>query len=462
MPPRQPIPEVFLATIFISYAREDLGLALALKQKVEASGHKAWIDLEGLPAASFWRQEVAGAIEQADIFLFGLTPDSAASPECQKELDYALQLRKRIIPVVLRGVEPEQVDARLRDIDWVFLRPGDDEPAGLLRLKNAITTDLDHLHRHTRFLLRALEWERARRDRSLLLRGGNLKEAERWLEQSPGKEPAPIPLQGELIQASRQGENRRRVWQTAVAALLVAISVVAAYVAHQKNQTARADLSRRLARDSTAAESLDRMFLLAVAAHEVAPTGAFPGWMPRKCLRSAGWRDKEPACSTLLSTTTARSWPPPVEMAGSECGAGIRRRRCSRCPDRAVSFRWLSRPGPATSHRVVRTRPFTFGTRDCCSPWPGSLSAEGARSSRSSSVPMADGLSPGGSMVAWRAWISPSLTESRRFPSTRGATWAGSPLPAISSSGAAREAVSDFGTLRVTANRSPGTYLAST
>lgn len=240
--------------------------------KAEELGHKVWIDLEDLPAASLWRDEIAEAIERADVFLFALTLDSASSLECQKELDHALHLQKRIIPVVLRDVEPEQVDSHLRNIDWVWLRPEDDEQRSMQRLENAITTDLDHLHRHTRFLLRALEW-RTNRDRSLLLRGGNLREAEQWLAQSPGKEPAPIPIQEELVRASRKGEKRRRMWQAAVAVLLVAISGIAVYVAYQRAQTARTDLSRRLARDSTSAGSLDRMLLLAVAAHEIAPTG---------------------------------------------------------------------------------------------------------------------------------------------------------------------------------------------
>jgi len=116
-----------LATIFISYSRKDIDPARVLGQQSEALGHEVWIDLEDLPPASLWREEVAEAIERADIFLFALTPDSASSPECQKELDHALHLRKRIIPVVLRSVEPERVDAHLRNIDWVWLRPGDDE-----------------------------------------------------------------------------------------------------------------------------------------------------------------------------------------------------------------------------------------------------------------------------------------------------------------------------------------------
>ncbi|HEX9941454.1 MAG TPA: TIR domain-containing protein [Thermoanaerobaculia bacterium] len=262
-----------MATIFISYARKDLSLVLSLKKRGEGLGHDVWLDLEGVPAASPWRDEIARAIEQRDVFLFALTPASVSSPECRKELEYARQLRKRVIPVILLDVTVEAVDPGLRDIDWIFLRAEDDNEAGLRRLENAITTDLDHLHQHTRLLLRALEWERAHRDRSLFLRGGTLREAEQWLARSPGKQPALLALQEELIRASRRGETRRRIWQAVVAALLVVISVAAVYVAYQRYQVSRANLSHQLARDAVSAEALDRALLLAVVAHEVSPTG---------------------------------------------------------------------------------------------------------------------------------------------------------------------------------------------
>ncbi|HEX3525520.1 MAG TPA: TIR domain-containing protein [Thermoanaerobaculia bacterium] len=262
-----------MATIFISYSRKDLTSALKLKEDLEKLKHDGWLDLEDLPAASRWRAEIERAIEERDIFLFALTPSSAVSRECRKELDHAIQLRKRIIPVVREDVAPDSVDEALNDLGWIFLRAGDDQEAGLGQIENAITTDLDHLHSHTRVLNRALDWERARRDRSRLLRGSNLAEAEQWLAASPGKKPVPTPLQEEFVRGSRHGENRRRVWQLAVASMLVAITLTAAFVAYQRRQTARDDLSRRLARDAVSAEALDRSLLLAVASHEVSQTG---------------------------------------------------------------------------------------------------------------------------------------------------------------------------------------------
>ena len=74
----------------------------------------------------------------------------------------------------------------------------------------ALETDLEHTKGHTRLLVRASEWEQKGEDRSLLLRGSDLKQAEAFLVQAQGKEPAPTPVQARFIQASRQGTSRRQ------------------------------------------------------------------------------------------------------------------------------------------------------------------------------------------------------------------------------------------------------------
>ena len=262
-----------MATVFISYSRKDLAAALDLQAKLKQLGHESWLDLEDLPAASRWREEVIRAMEHRDVFLFALSPDSIASEECRKELEHALQLGKRLVPVVIRDLPPAAADSRLGDIDWVFLRPGDDVGRGCERLAAAIAIDLDHLHQHTRFLIPALEWERHPGDRGLLLRGASLREARGWLAASGGKKPVPAPLIWNYVAASRKAERQRIAWRTLVAVLVLAVSITAVVVARLRRETARSDLSRRLARDATTSAALDLALLYAVAAHEAAPSG---------------------------------------------------------------------------------------------------------------------------------------------------------------------------------------------
>jgi WD40 repeat protein len=73
--------------------------------------------------------------------------------------------------------------------------------------------------------MRALEWERAGQDRSFLLQGTDLQQAENWLVESVDKEPEPTLKQTRYIQSSRQdaSKKQRRLLLSIGAALIVTI-----------------------------------------------------------------------------------------------------------------------------------------------------------------------------------------------------------------------------------------------
>src|ERR1700688_151257 len=82
---------------FISYSHQDRELALKLRTALEARGKDAWLDESGIRPAERWELALRRAIEASDAFIFVISSDSAASPECRKELDHALTLNKRIV-----------------------------------------------------------------------------------------------------------------------------------------------------------------------------------------------------------------------------------------------------------------------------------------------------------------------------------------------------------------------------
>jgi hypothetical protein len=69
-------------------------------------------------------------------------------------------------------------------------------------LVNILQTDLDYVTRHTRYLVRAREWDVRGRDASFLLRGTDADEAALWLMVARDKKPALLPLQQAYIDAS--------------------------------------------------------------------------------------------------------------------------------------------------------------------------------------------------------------------------------------------------------------------
>ena len=115
-----------MADVFISYSRKDHEFVQRLHQALEAQGRQAYMDVEDIPAASRWRQEVAEAIEGANALVFVVSPDSVTSKACRQELDHAVSHHKRIIPVVCRDTEAKTAPTPLGELSWIFCREQDD------------------------------------------------------------------------------------------------------------------------------------------------------------------------------------------------------------------------------------------------------------------------------------------------------------------------------------------------
>ena len=109
-------------------------------------------------------------------------------------------------------------------------REEDDFPQAFQVLLTAMATDLDHVRAHTRLLLKALEWEGRGQDKSLLLRGGELKRSEEWLATSRDRDPAPTPLMVQFLLAGREAATvRQRLTLSSVSfALVVTLALAVA------------------------------------------------------------------------------------------------------------------------------------------------------------------------------------------------------------------------------------------
>ena len=247
-----------MAEVFISYAREDQPFVRRLQSALEARDLSAWVDWEDIPPTAEWMQEVEAAIEGSESLLFVVSPDSVASPTCRREIDHAASHRKRLVPVVYREVEAELVPEAVQAHNWIFCRETDDFDSAVDTIATALRTDLDWVHRHTRLLVRALEWDANNRDRSFLLRGRDLEDGERWLSEAAQHEtPTATALQIEYLAASRRGATRsNRVRFGAVSVGLV-IAVALAFVALLQRNEARHQATiaraRELVASSTAA-----------------------------------------------------------------------------------------------------------------------------------------------------------------------------------------------------------------
>src|SRR5688572_33461725 len=110
-----------MATLFVSYSRKDIDAARKLTQSFNDQGLDYWIDWEGIPPTVDWWKEIAKGIEEADIFLFLLSPDSAKSSVCRKEIEHAAKWGKRFILFFGRDITAGDSQANLRLLIGIFL-----------------------------------------------------------------------------------------------------------------------------------------------------------------------------------------------------------------------------------------------------------------------------------------------------------------------------------------------------
>ncbi|HUK96393.1 MAG TPA: TIR domain-containing protein [Gaiellaceae bacterium] len=260
-----------MADVFVSYSRRDGDFVHRLVDGLAEHGKDVWVDVDGVRDAEVFPAVLRSAVEQCDGFVFVISPDSVASGYCEQEVDHALELNKRIVPLLLRPVADESVPEGIRVRNWIpFAGETAFEP-GLERVLEALDTDLDWAREHTRWLVKSIEWDGERREKSFLLRGSELAAAEGWLART-GKEPEPTALQREYVAASRLAATRRQRTMLGVAAGVAAVSLgllvfalISRGQAIDARDTAR---SQALAAESETQVAVDpeRAILLAVAA----------------------------------------------------------------------------------------------------------------------------------------------------------------------------------------------------
>ncbi|MGE5376701.1 MAG: toll/interleukin-1 receptor domain-containing protein, partial [Bacteroidota bacterium] len=225
-----------MTKLFISYSRKDIDAVRKLTQAFSAQGMEFWIDWEGIPPTVDWWPEVEKGIEESDIFVFNISPDSINSKVCRQEIEHAVKNGKRLVPLVLRDVQADECPPEISSHNWIFFRPQDDFEQSLKKLTTAIKTDYAWVEAHRQIQMDALEWDRNSREGSFLLRGQELRDAELQLARNSSKEPHPTDLQREYLILSRQAVDRqRRTLMTVALTGAVIMAALAVYGFWQAN-----------------------------------------------------------------------------------------------------------------------------------------------------------------------------------------------------------------------------------
>ena len=90
--------------VFLSYSHKDKSDAEKIIRKLNANSYRVWYD-EGITAGKEWTSNIAERIEQCGCFFSLISHNSNEPIQCKKELLYAIQKAKPVLPIYLENIE---------------------------------------------------------------------------------------------------------------------------------------------------------------------------------------------------------------------------------------------------------------------------------------------------------------------------------------------------------------------
>ncbi|NEQ26416.1 MAG: toll/interleukin-1 receptor domain-containing protein, partial [Microcoleus sp. SIO2G3] len=195
-----------MTQVFLSYADADRATMEKIRNSLRRESITVWTNKTDIQTGEAFEEAIQRGIEQADNVVYLLSPDAVISDFCQRELEYALSLHKRIIPVWVRETDSMLMPPALRHLQYIDLTDNVREEGYFLnesQLLKILREDAPYYNEHKVLLTKALKWKRQQSNPSILLRGYNLLSAEAWLKVAKQRtQHQPTPLQQEFITES--------------------------------------------------------------------------------------------------------------------------------------------------------------------------------------------------------------------------------------------------------------------
>lgn len=212
----------FRSNVFVSYSRQESPNVDQLCAALLACDHNAIIDRGAIAGSEPWKERIGALILEADAVIIVISKAWAASSVCIWELEEAIGLQKKIIPVAFEPVLDVDLPAELTRLSYIAMSRNSGDPAsgfgvGLRQLITALQTDIAWLRQHTRLLQRASDWIASGRKSIHLLAGDDIHDALDWKQRGEQGQRAIHPLQIEYVNASQSfadalaDEERKRL-----------------------------------------------------------------------------------------------------------------------------------------------------------------------------------------------------------------------------------------------------------
>ncbi len=190
---------------FISYGkRESFDFTNKLSNQLADMDYNVFHDANDIPFIVENEQLIYDNILKSDNFIYVITPNAVRSEYCEKELDFAIKYKKRIIPV-----QQSELKERERLDDIVAMKSiiqYDHTDSDLQKVADEISVamkkDKSYIHLHSKLMFQARNWQSNGRPQGDLLYGKERSEAVDWLEES-SQIILPLQMHYEFIEASK-------------------------------------------------------------------------------------------------------------------------------------------------------------------------------------------------------------------------------------------------------------------
>lgn len=123
-----------LPSVFISYSRADSVFVDQLEAELSKHGFVTWLDRQHLEAGDDWAAVIQAQISRHNLVVVVLSPDAVTSEWINREIAFAQQIRKEIIPVLAKTT---QVPFRISELQFVDFTH--DFENGAIQLRTALS-----------------------------------------------------------------------------------------------------------------------------------------------------------------------------------------------------------------------------------------------------------------------------------------------------------------------------------
>jgi WD40 repeat protein len=180
--------------IFISYSRKDESFVDSLSLALQARGHSTRIDRTDISTGEAWRDRLEQMIRECDVVLIVLSPDFVTSSICAWEVQRALDLGKRILPLLWRSVPTDRFPIAIAALNFVLVGDGTgilanwdrDKAEAVQKIEQGL--NLEHIlwtREHTKWIARAADWEALGQSEGMLLRSREISAIQAWIARRP-------------------------------------------------------------------------------------------------------------------------------------------------------------------------------------------------------------------------------------------------------------------------------------